>query len=77
MQDNNNLISPLQDWLLTRGKCVSCGRDLILQKKKRLNGHFLVTCECNKKFIFDPKQILFEKIEKLEINFIAKSLHKT
>jgi hypothetical protein len=69
MQDSKNVVQPIQDWLLSRGKCVTCGRDLLLQKRKRLNGHYLVSCACRKHFLYDPKNFSFEKayVPNLEI----------
>ena len=62
MKDSKSVIQPIQDWLLSNGKCITCGRNLLLQKRKRLNGHFLVSCACDKKFLYDPKNTSFEKV---------------
>ena len=42
-----NVISPIQAWLLSQGRCVGCGRELANGKK--------VTCQCGRIFIHDSK----------------------
>lgn len=42
-----NVISPIQAWLLSQGRCVGCGKDLPQGDK--------VTCSCGRVFIRDPK----------------------
>lgn len=49
-----NLISPLQSWLLSKGKCVGCGMPLSKgSKSASQNGTEKVTCKCKRIFIFD------------------------
>lgn len=51
-----NVISPIQAWLLSQGRCVGCGRDLSLGKLSDLkNGNKKVSCQCGRIFILDPK----------------------
>jgi len=51
-----NVISPIQAWLLSQGRCVGCGRELSSGKKeKRRDGSSKVTCTCGRIFIQDPK----------------------
>ncbi|MBI2007559.1 MAG: hypothetical protein HYS83_02580 [Candidatus Blackburnbacteria bacterium] len=51
-----NVISPVQAWLLSQGRCVGCGRDLSGGKKsKGKNGTEKVVCECGRIFIHDLK----------------------
>lgn len=42
-----NLISPVQAWLLSQGKCVGCGMPLSKGKKDGKK----VTCKCKRIFI--------------------------
>jgi uncharacterized Zn finger protein (UPF0148 family) len=42
-----NLISPVQAWLLSQGKCVGCGTPLAKGKK---SGN-VVTCKCGRIFV--------------------------
>lgn len=51
-----NVISPVQAWLLSQGRCVGCGRELVSGKKtKRGGGAEKVVCECGRIFIHDSK----------------------
>jgi len=51
-----NVISPIQAWLLSQGKCVGCGKLLSDKKKiKRKDGTQKVVCTCGRIFIHDPK----------------------
>jgi len=47
-----NIISPMQAWLLSQGKCVGCG--------KKLGGgngatSVRVTCSCGRVYMYDPQ----------------------
>lgn len=44
-----NLISPVQAWLLSQGKCVGCGMPLVKGKK---DGNKVV-CKCKRVYIED------------------------
>ena len=51
-----NVIAPVQAWLLLQGRCVGCGKELMLgNKSKRGNGTEKVVCTCGRIFIYDPK----------------------
>lgn len=50
-----NVISPVQAWLLSQGRCVGCGRDLSLGKKSKVKAGDKITCECGRIFIQDSK----------------------
>lgn len=51
-----NVISPIQAWLLSQGRCVGCGRELSEGKVIDYKlGSKKVTCQCGRIFIFDPK----------------------
>jgi hypothetical protein len=51
-----NVISPIQAWLLSQGRCVGCGKDLSEGKITAYKfGSKKVTCQCGRIFIFDPK----------------------
>ncbi|MDP1722809.1 MAG: hypothetical protein Q8L37_06405 [Candidatus Gottesmanbacteria bacterium] len=45
-----NIISPVQAWLLSQGKCVGCGREL---GKKTGKGLIRVTCHCGRVYMYD------------------------
>ncbi|MBI4058994.1 hypothetical protein HY404_02010 [Candidatus Microgenomates bacterium] len=51
------LISPVQAWLISQGRCVGCGRDLNPHKpqKSKVKGWEKVTCSCGRVFLFDSK----------------------
>lgn len=62
-----NLISPIQAWLLSQGRCVGCGTPLNIGTKKEVRGNTTVTCKCGRIFIFNPKtktyrRALFEEV---------------
>lgn len=46
-----NIIAPVQAWLLSQGRCVGCGRDLVPPKKD--SGVVRVTCECGRVYMYD------------------------
>lgn len=51
-----NVISPIQAWLLSQGRCVGCGKELKNGKKeKRNNSTEKVVCSCGRIFIYDLK----------------------
>ncbi len=50
-----NLISPIQAWLLSQGRCVGCGNDLSKGEKKEVRGQMTVTCSCGRIFIHDSE----------------------
>ncbi|MBI5620997.1 hypothetical protein HY949_04405 [Candidatus Gottesmanbacteria bacterium] len=45
-----NIISPVQAWLLSQGKCVGCGRVL---EKKSGNELVRVTCHCGRVYMYE------------------------
>lgn len=63
-----NIISPVQAWLLSRGKCVGCGTPLSKGKKEKREGNSdKVTCKCGRIYIYDNKtkkyrRALFEEV---------------
>lgn len=51
-----NLISPVQSWLLSQGRCVACGNPLSHGLKKDVRGLTTVTCRCGRIFIHNPQK---------------------
>ncbi len=51
-----NLISPIQAWLLSQGRCVGCGEELNKGKSLDVRGLETVTCRCGRIFIHDSKK---------------------
>ena len=50
------VIAPIQAWLLSQGRCVGCGTELTLGKKKSSKFGEQVTCKkCGRIFIHDTK----------------------
>lgn len=49
------IISPLQAWLLERGRCVGCGTPLTQGKRNSKGAKEKVTCKCGRIFFFDKK----------------------
>lgn len=51
-----NVISPIQNWLLSQGRCVGCGKPLAEAKsKKGKNSQKQLTCDCRRVYILDSK----------------------
>jgi predicted nucleic acid-binding Zn-ribbon protein len=62
-----NLISPIQAWLLSQGRCVGCGTQLSRGVKKEVRGKTTVTCKCGRIFIHDGakgtyRRALFDEV---------------
>lgn len=45
-----NIISPVQAWLLSQGRCVGCGRELDTPKGKTA---VRVDCQCGRIYMYD------------------------
>lgn len=56
-----NLISPIQLWLLSQGRCVGCGDMLSRGTKKEVKSQTTVTCRCGRIFIFDQKKDTYRR----------------
>jgi len=51
-----NVISPIQAWLISQGRCVGCGRPLTEAKKEtRRDATEKISCGCGRIFILDAK----------------------
>ncbi len=52
------LVAPLQLWLLQQGRCVGCGKNLDTAGKAKRDSSFeqLVTCECQRVYVFDQNE---------------------
>lgn len=50
-----NLISPIQAWLLSQGRCVGCGRPLVKGSEKEIRDQIATTCSCGRIFIRSQK----------------------
>lgn len=63
-----NVISPIQAWLLSQGRCVGCGRSLSkARKSKNKQGMVKATCSCGRIFIYEEskkryRRALFEEV---------------
>lgn len=64
-----SVISPVQAWLLSQGRCVGCGKDLASgkrEKPKKVKGERVI-CSCGRIFIYEMetkkyRRALFEEI---------------
>jgi len=56
-----NLISPIQAWLLSQGRCVGCSEPLSKGTKAIVRGQTTVTCSCGRIFIFDSKRCTYRR----------------
>jgi hypothetical protein len=63
------IIAPLQQWLLTQGRCVGCGRPLKGGKQRKINGIVQVTCNCHRIFIYKPSLGSYRRAEFQEVLF--------
>lgn len=62
-----NIISPIQMWLLSQGKCAGCGRNLSEGKHKKHKKGEQVICACGRIYIKggkkgDYRRALFEEV---------------
>jgi len=62
-----NLISPIQAWLISQGRCAGCGTPLKHGKRKEVRGKTTVTCKCGRIFIHEEssnkyRRALFEEV---------------
>jgi len=62
-----NLITPIQIWLMSQGRCVACGQDLSKGQKAEVRGKTTVTCRCGRTFIYESgkgtyRRALFDEI---------------
>lgn len=56
-----NLISPVQAWLLSQGRCVGCGTSLLKGIVKDVRGKTTVTCKCGRIFIHDKNKKVYRR----------------
>lgn len=56
-----SLISPIQAWLLSQGRCVGCGAALSHGVKKDVRGKTTVTCKCGRIFIYDDSKKIYRR----------------
>ena len=58
-----NIISPVQAWLLSQGRCVGCGNSIKTGKKTKLtNDEDEVSCKkCGRIFIFNKQTNRFRR----------------
>ncbi|MBI3888141.1 hypothetical protein HY310_03695 [Candidatus Microgenomates bacterium] len=56
-----NLISPVQAWLLSQGKCVGCGEELL----KGVKVGNKVTCKCKRIYIEENGKYRRAKLEEV------------
>lgn len=62
-----NLISPIQAWLLSQGRCVGCGESISKGFTKKVKNLNTVTCRCGRIFVHDQvkktyRRALFDEI---------------
>jgi predicted nucleic acid-binding Zn-ribbon protein len=50
-----NVVSPIQAWLLSQGRCVGCGKYLSQgQRESHKKGEEKVNCSCGRIYIYTP-----------------------
>lgn len=59
-----NIISPVQAWLLSQGRCVGCGREL---SKKQGKGYVRVDCPCGRIYMYDAPSGKYRRAQLDEI----------
>jgi hypothetical protein len=63
-----NIISPVQAWFLSQGRCVGCGTPLSKGIKKNAENKNTVVCKkCGRIFLFNPETKRYQRAP-LEIN---------
>lgn len=56
-----NLVSPIQAWLLSQGRCVGCGDNLSRGVSKIVRNNVTVTCRCGRIFVHDLKKNTYRR----------------
>ena len=56
-----NLISPIQAWLLSQGRCVGCSEPLSKGVRNQVLRLTTVTCKCGRIFIFNNKKCTYRR----------------
>lgn len=57
-----NMISPIQAWLLSQGRCVGCGKPLEGEKsEKRKDGTLRIISSCGRIFVYNPKTKVYRR----------------
>ncbi|OGE71031.1 hypothetical protein A2617_01120 [Candidatus Daviesbacteria bacterium RIFOXYD1_FULL_41_10] len=57
-----NMISPIQAWLISQGRCVGCGKPLDKMKSEAWkNDTKKVTCECGRIFVYNNKTKVYRR----------------
>lgn len=59
-----NIISPVQAWLLSQGRCVGCGRELTQKQGK---GMVRIDCLCGRIYMYDSLAKKYRRAELHEI----------
>ena len=56
-----NLVTPIQAWLLSQGRCVGCGAPLSRGEEKDVRGKTTVTCKCGRIFIHEKSKNFYRR----------------
>ncbi len=56
-----NIISPMQAWLISQGKCVGCGKFLEKKTQPATQGLVQVTCDCGRVYMYDVQANKFRR----------------
>lgn len=53
----------MQLWLLSQGRCVGCGKDIVSVSSKVKKGNTIdqLTCECRRVYMYDTKKKTFRR----------------
>ena len=63
-----NIISPVQAWLLSQGRCVGCGVPLEEGKKERAkDGLEKITCKCGRIYMYDSETNKYRRAKLQEV----------
>jgi hypothetical protein len=57
------IIEPLQNWLLSSGRCVGCGKEIAKSENRKTKGagEELVTCDCRRVYVFNKKKAAYRR----------------
>ncbi|HUW24864.1 MAG TPA: hypothetical protein VMW04_04620 [Patescibacteria group bacterium] len=56
------IVAPLQQWLLEQGRCVACGTLLSHRRKEAVRGNEVIACSCGESYLYLPKANLFKRL---------------
>jgi hypothetical protein len=55
------LIEPIQEWLLSQGRCSGCGRSLEECEGQWYDSMMMILCACHRIFMYNPDLDVYQR----------------